>query len=136
MKVIVNGTFDVLHIGHILMLESARITPSTVVKVLIDSDRRVASIKGSTRPVNTAFERATLLMALRHVDQVVIFDSDEELINEIKNFKPDVMIKGSDYRGRHIIGADYCKEIKFYERHAQYSSTKKIQDIINRGLLQ
>lgn len=133
MKVIVNGTFDVLHVGHIMLLQSARITSSTFVKVLIDSDRRISEIKGPLRPINNVYERSTLLMALKYVDQVVVFDSDQELADEIKHFAPDVMIKGSDYKGKHIIGSEYCKEIRFYERLNQFSSTKKIQDIVNRG---
>lgn len=131
-KIVVNGTFDIVHLGHLRLLQYAKSYPDSYVLVLIDSDRRIKSLKGPTRPVNNEYERASLLAELRCVDRVEIFDSDQELESLIKNFEPDLMIKGSDYRGRPIIGAEYCKEIKFYDRLGQYSTTNKIQDIISR----
>lgn len=131
-KVIVNGTFDILHLGHLRLLEYARSIPQSYVYVLIDSDRRVKELKGSDRPVHNEYERASFLFALKAVDRVDIFDTDQDLIDRIKNFEPDVMVKGSDYRGKPIIGAEYCKEIRFYDRLERYSTTNKIQDIIGR----
>jgi D-beta-D-heptose 7-phosphate kinase/D-beta-D-heptose 1-phosphate adenosyltransferase len=131
-KVIVNGTFDILHLGHIKLLQTAKSYPNAYVLVLIDSDRRVKQLKGTNRPVHSEYERASMLFALKAVDRVEIFDTDEELIEFIKNFNPDIMVKGSDYRGKPIIGEEYCKEIKFYDRLDKYSTTNKIQDIINR----
>ena len=131
-KVIVNGTFDILHLGHIKLLEYARSFPNSFVYVLIDSDRRVKELKGSTRPIHTEYERASFLFALKAVDRVDVFDSDAELTELIKNYDPDVMVKGSDYKDKHIIGSEYCKEIRFYDRLEQYSTTSKIQDIISR----
>ena len=132
MKVIVNGTFDLLHLGHIKLLEYARSIPNAYVYVLIDSDRRVKQLKGLDRPIHTEYERAYFLSALRSVDRVDIFDTDQELSNYIKDYAPDVMVKGSDYRDKPIIGSEYCKEIIFYDRIGQYSTTNKIQDIVNR----
>lgn len=132
LKIIVNGTFDILHVGHIRLLEYAKSFPKSFVYVLIDSDNRVKKLKGSDRPINNEYERASLLAALKSVDKVDIFDSDLELINYIKHYDPDIMVKGSDYEGKPIIGSEYCKEIKFYDRLGHYSTTKKIQDITNR----
>lgn len=73
-----------------------------------------------------------MLQALRYVDHVNIFDSDEELIFNIRYFDPDVMVKGSDYKDKPIIGSEYCKKIDFYERLDGFSTTKKIQNIIDR----
>jgi len=131
-QVVVNGTFDIIHLGHLRLLQYARSFPKSYVLVLIDSDRRVRELKGSNRPVNTEYERCSKLFALKCVDRVETFDSDQELVDLIKGFEPDVMVKGSDYRGQPIVGAEYCKEIKFYDRFKDYSTTNKIQDIANR----
>jgi rfaE bifunctional protein nucleotidyltransferase chain/domain len=131
-KIVVNGTFDIVHVGHLRLLEYAKSFPNSFVYVLIDSDNRIKKLKGSDRPVNNEYERSSLLAALRAVDKVDIFDTDQELIDYIKNYEPDLMIKGSDYEGKPIIGAEYCKEIKFYDRLGKYSTTNKIQSIINR----
>ena len=132
-RVVVNGSFDVLHLGHLKLLEHARSYTNSVVLVLTDSDRRIKELKGSARPVNTEFERVEFLKSLRYVDRVEVFDSDEELATLIKNFAPDVMVKGSDYQGKKIVGEQYCKDIYFYDRYFDYSTTKKIQDITSRG---
>jgi D-beta-D-heptose 7-phosphate kinase/D-beta-D-heptose 1-phosphate adenosyltransferase len=102
------------------------------VLVLTDSDRRIQQLKGDSRPIHNEYERTSFLSALKFVDRVEIFDSDQELENLIKEFQPDVMVKGSDYQDKKIIGAEYCREIKFYARFEKYSTTNKIQDIINR----
>jgi len=100
--------------------------------VLTDTDRRIKELKGEDRPINTEYERVSLLAALKSVDRVDVFDTDDELINLIREYKPDIMVKGSDYRNTPIIGSEFCKEIKFYDRLEKYSTTNKIQDIANR----
>lgn len=132
MKIVVNGTFDILHVGHIRLLEYAKSHPNSYVLVLIDSDRRVKELKGKDRPINNEYERACFLSALRAVDRVEIFDSDDELRTYIKDFDPDIMVKGSDYKDKPIIGSEYCKKIIFYDRLGNYSTTNKIQSITNR----
>lgn len=131
MKIIVNGTFDVLHKGHIVLLEYAKSLGTTLL-VCIDSDRRVKELKGNTRPINNQYDRTYMLTALKSVDLVWVFDSDQELIDQIKSFNPDLMVKGSDYRNKPIVGSEYCKEIRFVELVDGYSTTNIIQRITNR----
>jgi D-beta-D-heptose 7-phosphate kinase/D-beta-D-heptose 1-phosphate adenosyltransferase len=136
MNIVVNGTFDVLHVGHLRLLSYAKQlglkeSRTPVLTVLIDADERVKQLKGNDRPINPASERIEMLMSLRAVDVVVEFDSDEQLAATIKRLSPDIMVKGSDYRGKPIIGAEYCKRIEFYER-TPHSSTQKIEDIAAR----
>jgi D-beta-D-heptose 7-phosphate kinase/D-beta-D-heptose 1-phosphate adenosyltransferase len=128
-KVFVNGTFDILHVGHIALLDYAKSLGDQLV-VGIDSDDRVKLLKGSDRPVNSQVERGTLLAALKSVDEVFVFDTDDELTSLIQAC--DVMVKGSDYRDKPIVGQEICKQIVFFERLNGYSTTNKIQDIVNR----
>jgi len=130
MKVIVNGTFDILHRGHIELLQYAGDLGSLL--VCIDTDRRVRELKGPDRPINNQEDRKFMLENLNCVDWVKLFDSEQELIDIIKEYGPDIMVKGSDYKGQPIVGSDLIKEIKFYDRVEPYSTTKIIQNIINR----
>lgn len=127
-KVFVNGTFDILHIGHLSLLQYARQQGDWLL-VGIDSDRRVRELKGSSRPINTQHERQAMLQALRVVDQVQIFDTDQELRSLIASC--DVMVKGTDYQNQPIVGADLCP-ILFFPRINDYSTTQKIQHIVDR----
>jgi rfaE bifunctional protein nucleotidyltransferase chain/domain len=129
-KIFVNGTFDLLHEGHIALINYAK-SLGDELNVAIDSDERVKQLKGVERPVNNQTERSTLLINLKAVDNVYIFDTDEEL-EYLVNIH-DVMVKGSDYKDKPIIGQNVCKELVFFDRIDGYSTTQKIQDIANRG---
>lgn len=128
-KVIVNGTFDVIHPGHLALLNYAKSLGDFLV-VAIDADDRVKQLKGPKRPINSQDERKLLLENLRAVDQVIIFNSSEELIDIIRSCS--IMVKGSDYRGKSVIGVANCEQVVYFERLDEYSSTKKIQSIIDR----
>lgn len=132
-RIVINGSFDILHMGHLMLFEKAKLYLNAHVYVLTDTDRRIQELKGAGRPVNCEYERVGHLFALRNVDAIDVFDSDAELIEFIKLYKPDIMLKGSDYKNKPIVGAEYCKKIIFYDRIEPYSSTQKIQDMCNRG---
>jgi D-beta-D-heptose 7-phosphate kinase/D-beta-D-heptose 1-phosphate adenosyltransferase len=131
MKIIVNGTFDILHRGHIELLEYAKGLGEFLL-VCIDTDRRVKELKGESRPVNSQADRAFMLQGLRCVDAVWTFDSEEDLERICEMYQPNIMVKGSDYEGKRIVGAEHCKEIKFVKLVDGYSSTNIIQRITNR----
>lgn len=128
-RIFVNGTFDVLHLGHLAMLNFAKSLGDHLV-VAIDSDERVRRLKGSSRPINNVVERKVMLENLKAVDSVEIFDTDEDLINIIKTC--DIMVKGGDYKTLPIIGKEFVTVVLF-DRLDDYSTTKKIQHIIDRG---
>ena len=127
-KVVVNGTFDIIHPGHLALLNYAKSLGDFLI-VAIDSDSRVRELKGPQRPINPQNERKQLLENLKAVDQVVVFNSSSELVDIIQQCA--IMVKGSDYRGKSIIGQANC-QVVYFDRINEYSSTKKIQDIINR----
>jgi D-beta-D-heptose 7-phosphate kinase/D-beta-D-heptose 1-phosphate adenosyltransferase len=100
--VLTNGCFDLLHVGHVhLLREAAR--QGDVLIVAINSDDSVRRLKGGNRPLISAAERAALLAALNSVDAVVVFDEDtpRELLEEVR---PDVLVKGGDYREDQVVG--------------------------------
>ena len=130
-SIFVNGTFDILHPGHIQLLNYAKSLGGTMT-VGIDSDRRGREKKGYARPVYNVGDRAYMLQNLKAVDYVVIFDSDEELERCIKTVKPDIMVVGSDWKGKSVIGSMYSAELRFFDRIEEYATTKTIQSIINR----
>ena len=130
-SIFVNGTFDILHPGHIQLLNYAKSLGDTLT-VGIDSDRRVREKKGYARPVYNVGDRAYMLQNLKAVDYVVVFDSDEELERCIKTVKPDIMVVGSDWKGKSVIGSMYSAELRFFDRIEEYATTKTIQSIINR----
>jgi D-beta-D-heptose 7-phosphate kinase/D-beta-D-heptose 1-phosphate adenosyltransferase len=131
-RIFVNGTFDILHPGHIQLLNYAKSLGDSLT-VGIDSDRRVREKKGPTRPVNSVGDRAYMLQNLKAVDYIVIFDSDEELERCIKTVKPDIMVVGSDWKDKSVIGSMYSAELRFFDRIDEYATTKTIKSIIDRG---
>lgn len=130
-KIVVNGTFDILHTGHVCLLNYAKSLGDHLL-VCIDTDRRVKELKGDKRPINTQEERKFLLENLKSVDEVRFFDSKEELIQILIEYQADIMVKGSDYKGKSKTGQLYCKEVIYYDRIEEFSTTKKIQDITTR----
>ena len=131
MKVFVNGTFDILHIGHLDLLNYAK-SLGTYLLVAVDSDNRVTEKKGSDRPFNKIDNRVALLSNLKAVDKVLVFNSDIELESIIEQYNPDIMLVGSDWKNKKVIGSEYAKELVFFDRTIDESTTKTIENYINR----
>lgn len=127
-KVVVNGTFDLIHPGHIHLLNYAR-SLGDYLLVAIDTDQRVKLLKGNNRPIQTLAIRKLILENIRAVDQVKTFNSDLELENILENYQADIMVKGSDYCDKPIVGKKFCKSIVFFERIELYSTTSTITKI-------
>ena len=125
-KIWVNGTFDVIHIGHIRLLEHA--ASLGLLRVGIDTDERVREKKGDGRPFNSLKDRMDFMKSIKFVDSVVWFDSDDCLINRIKEWEPDIMVIGNDYKYHEIIGVEYVPKIDFFEKVEGISTTKILGD--------
>jgi D-beta-D-heptose 7-phosphate kinase/D-beta-D-heptose 1-phosphate adenosyltransferase len=126
-----NGTFDVLHMGHIELFRKARKLAGPGGKVIVgtDSDERVRELKGPTRPINNIFDRIGFLRAIKYIDGVVTFSSADELQAHIQRFSPDILLVGDDYVDKPVVGSQYAKKIVFVPRYGGLSSSK----IINGG---
>lgn len=127
-RVFVNGTFDVIHSGHLNLLNYAK-SLGDVLYVGIDSDERVKQLKGSDRPINSEKDRKFLLENLKSVDEVNIFSSDEELSNLVRAVSPHHMVVGNDYINKPVIGSEYAEQLRFYAKIDGYSSTNIINKI-------
>ena len=130
-KVFVNGTFDLLHRGHIELLNYAQ-SQGGHVCVGIDTDDRVREKKGPTRPIHNQEERKFFLENLKAVDEVRFFSNDKELEGLVKSYQPDIMIVGSDWKEKSVIGSYWAAKLIFFDRIGEYATTKTIEDIISR----
>lgn len=131
MKIWINGTFDIIHAGHIKLFKRARILSGLDgwVKVGADTDQRITGLKGQKRPINKLEDRLEVLRSIKWIDEVVTFSTDLELEELIKDFSPDILLIGSDYKDKKIIGDEWTREILFFERYSDLSSTKIIQEL-------
>ena len=125
MNIWTNGCFDILHAGHLNLLEFAKNFRGrhNTLYVGIDTDRRVKQSKGDDRPINNQEDRKRMLEALKVVDEVFIFDSDEELAELIKTCQIDYMIIGEDYINRRVVGRENSKyDVYFFPKDDKSSS--------------
>ena len=125
--VFTNGCFDILHVGHVKYLQEAK-SFGDVLIVGLNSDASVSRLKGPTRPVNTAQDRAYLLAALEAVDFVVPFEDDTPY-ELIKMVKPDTLVKGGDYKGKDVVGTEFAGELKLVDFVDGKSTTQTIKKI-------
>ena len=127
--VFTNGCFDILHRGHVELLRFAKGLGDVLV-VGLNTDDSVRRLKGQERPINPLHDRAAVLLAIRWVDFVVPFgeDTPERLIRELR---PDVLVKGGDYRLEDIVGAEfvtsYGGEVKIFPYLEGYSTTSIVR---------
>lgn len=132
--VFTNGCFDLLHYGHCYLLEKAKKLADILI-VGLNSDGSVRKIKGKKRPIIPQSERAKMLASLEAVDFVTIF-KEKTPLNLIKRLKPDVLVKGSDWKGKTVVGEEIVKGYKgkvvLIPLYKRYSTTKLIKRIVQR----
>lgn len=124
MLIFTNGCFDILHVGHVEMLKFCKSLGGKVV-VGLNSDNSVKKLKGIKRPINDQNERKTILESIKYVDEVIIFD-EETPLEIIQQLKPDIIVKGSDYKEEQVVGNTISKVVLF-----PYVKDKSTTNIIN-----
>ncbi|MFP4088724.1 MAG: D-glycero-beta-D-manno-heptose 1-phosphate adenylyltransferase [Cyclobacteriaceae bacterium] len=125
--VFTNGCFDILHRGHATYLREARRLGDRLV-IGLNTDASVKRLKGESRPINHEDDRAYLLESLEAVDYVVKFaeDTPYELLSQLR---PDVLVKGGDYRLEQVIGREFADEVVLINFVEGYSTTRTIQQL-------
>ena len=126
--VFTNGCFDILHMGHVKYLEKAKKLGDILV-VGVNSDDSVKRLKGKNRPINPLNDRCCVIASLKSVDFVIPFEEDTP-INLITAIVPDILVKGSDYKDKNVVGEEIAKElvlIDFIEGRSTSNTITKIQ---------
>ena len=129
--VFTNGCFDVLHLGHLKILSEAR-KKGDVLIVGLNSDSSIRKIKSSNRPILTQKTRAKLLANMIGVDYVVIFN-EATPYNLIKRIKPDILVKGGDWKKEEIVGNKLVKKVYRVKLYSGHSTTRIINKIKKSG---
>jgi rfaE bifunctional protein nucleotidyltransferase chain/domain len=125
-RIWINGCFDILHRGHYELFNYAK-SLGDILIVGIDSDNKVKKDKGLNRPYNNLDDRTYALKSLQAINDVVYFNSKEELKDLIKNNHPDILVVGSDWKGKEIVGGEYAKKIVYFDRIGNYSTTNILE---------
>ncbi len=121
-----NGCFDVLHVGHIELFKYAKSLGSKLY-VGIDSDSKVKKDKGKDRPFNKLKDRIKMLEAIKYIDKVSVFEDTKGLEELIQKHKPHVLIVGSDWEGKTVVGEQYAQHVRFFDRIEGYSTTNILE---------
>ena len=125
-----NGTFDILHPGHIELFKVARSLGDKVI-VATDTDEKIKKDKGFDRPINDLCYRVAMLEAIKYIDAVHTFDTRSELEGLIQMYNPDILLLGDDWRHGDVVGRKYAKEVRFLPRVGGYASSNTIKRIHN-----
>ena len=125
-----NGTFDILHPGHIELFKVARTLGKKVI-VATDTDEKIKKDKGDHRPINNLCHRVAMLKAIKYIDVVHTFGSRQELEDLIQLYEPDILLLGDDWRDGDVVGWEYAMETRFLPRVGGYASSNTIKRIHN-----
>ena len=124
----VNGCFDILHPGHIELFKVAKSLGDRLI-VGVDEDYKVKKDKGDSRPINSLSSRKTMLESVKYIDVVLPFGSKQELEDLIELYSPEILLVGGDWRNGEVVGRQFAKTVKFFNRVGNYSTTNIIQKI-------
>ena len=122
-----NGTFDILHPGHIELFKVGKSLGDKLI-VATDTDEKIRKDKGENKPINSLCHRVAILKAIKYIDEVFYFNDRKELEGLIELYSPDILLLGDDWKGGDVVGVQYAKEVRFLPR-LNYSTTDIITKI-------
>ena len=125
--VFTNGCFDILHAGHVSSIEFAK-SKGDILVLGLNSDASIKRLKGPKRPINKQADRALVVAALGAVDAVCLFSQDTPL-ELIKLVKPDILVKGADYKNKEVVGSQFAKKVVLFPLVKGRSTTNLINKI-------
>lgn len=129
--VFTNGCFDLLHVGHVRYLDQAKLLGDVLI-VGVNTDASVQILKGPTRPIQNENDRAEILASLKSVDHTVLFN-EETPINLIKLVKPDILVKGGDWKIEQIVGWDFVQAYGGQVKSLQFVDGKSTTNLIAKS---
>ena len=125
--------FDLLHAGHILMLQDAKRQCDELI-IGLQTDPTIDRPDTKNKPIQSLEERMIQLEAIKYVDEVFTYDTEEELYKKLLDINPDVRILGSDYIGKSFTGDDLDIKIHYHERNHNYSTTNLRKKIVSKHI--
>ena len=122
-----NGTFDILHPGHIELFKVGK-SLGDILVVATDTDEKIRKDKGPNKPINNLGDRISMLQSIRYIDEVLYFNDRKQLEDLIQLYNPDILLLGDDWQGGDVVGIEHAKGVRFLPR-LNYSTTDIIKKI-------
>ena len=126
MNIWTNGCYDILHVGHIALFKYAKSLGGNLI-VGIDSDDRVNKLKGNGSPINNQNDRKEMLESIKFIDEVIIFNTKEEMCDLLTKKNINTIVIGDDYKDKPVTGSDIIEDIVFFKKIGNYSTTNYLK---------
>ena len=126
MNIWTNGCYDILHVGHIALFKDAKSLGGNLI-VGSDSDDRVNKLKGNGRPINNQNDRKEMLESIKFIDEVIIFNTKEEMCDLLTKKNINTIVIGDDYKDKPVTGSDIIEDIVFFKKIGNYSTTNYLK---------
>ena len=126
MNIWTNGCYDILHVGHIALFKYAKSLGGNLI-VGIDSDNRVSKLKGNGRPINNQNDRKEMLESIKFIDEVIIFNTKEEMCDLLIKKNINTIVIGDDDKNKPVTGSDIIEDIVFFKKIGNYSTTNYLK---------
>ncbi len=136
-NVVITGCFDIIHVGHVRLLNFAKslLKEKDILIILIDSDERVKARKGNDRPINNEKDRREVINSIVCPKILYTYTSNEELLSRLSYYNNHIRICGEEYKNKEVLGKEYAAGVVYFNQQENYSTTNIInhaQNITNR----